>query len=444
MAKSDQKPTGAEERGQAKPDQETAGVEQPREWKNILIRDDIYPDPAEVFAYKYPPVEQVKYECVYVLDTNVLLAPYQTMGHASLQNIQDIYRNLIKEKRLVVPAQVAREFAANRLAVISTLIGKLKDRQSELHEVKKEPYPLLDAMPEFKKFAEARDTVNKQMDQCRDAMGQLIARMEQWTYDDPVSEVYRKLFTAEVIREPDMKEDVVKELGERQDNGLPPGYKDKSKPDKGIGDFLIWKTLLRLAGEQKKSVVLVSNEIKPDWFHRTKNTRVFPRHELIEEFRRASGAQAFHIQDFAAFLKMLGAKDETVEQAKEAKESGSGIARLMGVYDRLLWDWMAARHSGNIRKGRRVVLSAAHELANGFRDLTVIDIGRLIRFSEDFGSVADQSIRKQMSHDAFWAKSDMLFREFKAFLDSLVGLSAGESDLPFFLNTFDCQTPRFA
>lgn len=58
-------------------------------------------------------VEQVKNKCLFVLDTNALLLPYTTSSK-SIDEIKKVYAKLIKEKRLFIPGQVAREFAKNR------------------------------------------------------------------------------------------------------------------------------------------------------------------------------------------------------------------------------------------------------------------------------------------------------------------------------------------
>ena len=61
-----------------------------------------------------------------VIDTNVLLAPYN-IGKKSLQSISLIYKTLIEKNQLVIPNQVAREFAKHRASKLVNLITKLQD-----------------------------------------------------------------------------------------------------------------------------------------------------------------------------------------------------------------------------------------------------------------------------------------------------------------------------
>jgi PIN like domain len=52
------------------------------------------------------------------------------------------------------------------------------------------------------------------------------------------------------------------EKSRRYKNKVPPGYKDASKDDGGIGDFLIWKTLLLLGEREKKDMAVCNREAK--------------------------------------------------------------------------------------------------------------------------------------------------------------------------------------
>jgi hypothetical protein len=52
------------------------------------------------------------------------------------------------------------------------------------------------------------------------------------------------------------------EKSRRYKNKVPPGYKDASKDDGGIGDFLIWKTLLLLGEREKKGYGVCNREAK--------------------------------------------------------------------------------------------------------------------------------------------------------------------------------------
>ena len=57
------------------------------------------------------------------------------------------------------------------------------------------------------------------------------------------------------------RDEVLEEMTRRYKQAIPPGYKDASKPDGGIGDFLIWKTILNL-GEKNNWKNLLDPKIE--------------------------------------------------------------------------------------------------------------------------------------------------------------------------------------
>jgi hypothetical protein len=101
---------------------------------------------------------------------------------------------------------------------------------------------------------------------------------------------------------------------------VPPGYKDASKDDGGIGDFLIWKTLLLLGEREKKDMVFVTGKQKPDWFNQASGAPTFPRYELIDEFRRASAGKGFGLMTLHQLLVEMHVSDELVKDIQKAED----------------------------------------------------------------------------------------------------------------------------
>ncbi len=48
---------------------------------------------------------------------------------------------------------------------------------------------------------------------------------------------------------------------------------------------------------------------------------MYPRYELVDEFRRKSGGQSFHMVKFSRFLELYGATNEVVEEIKKEENS---------------------------------------------------------------------------------------------------------------------------
>jgi hypothetical protein len=104
----------------------------------------------------------------------------------------------------------------------------------------------------------------------------------------------------------------------RYAHSIPPGYKDKGKADDGIGDLLVWKTLLQIGRERKSDCIFVTEDAKGDWWVQSEG--VFqPRIELVEEYRQASEGRTIHLVPLSSFLQLFGAEDNVVDEAKQAE-----------------------------------------------------------------------------------------------------------------------------
>jgi hypothetical protein len=146
----------------------------------------------------------------------------------------------------------------------------------------------------------------------------LLDRIRSWRWDDPVSELYRSLFTQGVVVESDLKEDEAKaDCKRRSESRLPPGFRDLKKSTNSAGDMLIWHTILTVGRARPAAdVVLISGDAKNDWFYRSENTPLYPRFELTDEFRRESKGGSFHIMTLGDVLGRLEAPSTVVEEVK--------------------------------------------------------------------------------------------------------------------------------
>lgn len=123
--------------------------------------------------------------------------------------------------------------------------------------------------------------------------------------------------TAIVIKAPSQTQDEIKkELTYRKTNKIPPGYKDAGKDDLGVGDLLIWMSILEIGKTRKKPLLFVTGEEKSDWFYRSDNRGMLPRYELIDEFRRDSSGHAFYLASFSGFLEIFGAPQDLVSAVR--------------------------------------------------------------------------------------------------------------------------------
>jgi rRNA-processing protein FCF1 len=290
---------------------------------DIFILNQIYPDAKSIFQCGLKPLDEIKDDCFVVVDTNVLLVPY-TVNPKSLEEIHNTYSRLIESKQLVIPGQVAREFAQNRATKVSDLYEALSKKRNNEQFTKLERYPLLESMSEFKDVLELSSEIELSIKKYRDKLGVLLDKIKDWIWDDPISLIYRDLFSTDVVIDLQIsdteKEEIVKDLDYRYKHSIAPGYKDYSKDDKGIGDLLIWRTILKIAHEHKKNVIFISNDNKTDWWHQSGKQALYPRYELVDEFRRASDQQSFHIVTFSRFLELYGASKDVINDVRHKEK----------------------------------------------------------------------------------------------------------------------------
>ncbi len=163
--------------------------------KDIPALNTVYPDAAELFAFRPASIKTVLSKGLIVLDTNTLLTPYGT-GRTTLEQIKKTYSKLILEERLVVPGQVAREFAKHRPEQLKNLYKDIGQRR-QIPPVPE--YHLLAELQEYQELRKADRDVDEALDARSKATTALLARVKSWLWDDPISELYRELLRVQSL-----------------------------------------------------------------------------------------------------------------------------------------------------------------------------------------------------------------------------------------------------
>jgi len=282
---------------------------------DVFLANKSYPDAKGLFFDATATLESVKQECVVVLDTNALLVPYGVSTN-SLSEIEKTYISLAKTNRLVVAGQVAREFAKNRPLKIAEIYGAFSKKRN-LSEPARGRYPLLEGTAEYKKMREIEGSIDKLIKEYRESIASVLNQIKNWNWNDPVSNLYCRIFP-DLVVDPDLDKDkVLEQLNYSHANKLPPGYKDSSKDDRGVGDQLVWNCVVAVASERKCPIVFVSGDIKADWFYRSENQPLLPRFELVDEIRRVSQGKSLHIVPFSKFLELFGADVSAIGEVRK-------------------------------------------------------------------------------------------------------------------------------
>jgi hypothetical protein len=289
-----------------------------------FIKSAKYPTPLDTFGFKLETIPNIKNSCLFVLDANVLLLPYGADA-SSLNAIKTVYQKLSTQKRLFIPAQAAREFFDNRskkLADIHELLSKKMNQSFQFIS----SHPFLNEITEFKTVIEKENQLKDLMKDYRKAITKTLDIIQSWGWDDPVSKMYHEvLFNCVLSGSEICEKEVEADLARRNSLKIPPGYKDSGKSENQAGDLLIWHELLRLGSTNKQHVIFVSGDEKADWWHQSGGKNLYPRFELVDEFRTKTEGRSFHIISLSDLLRIFNA-DADVVDAIETTERNAFIS----------------------------------------------------------------------------------------------------------------------
>lgn len=119
----------------------------------------------------------------------------------------------------------------------------------------------------------------------------------------------------------------LEEARRRADAGIPPGYRDRGKAkstdgNRDAGDYLIWEQLLLEAERRDTDVLLVTGDVKDDWWRRERGELRGPRVELARELRHRTGRALLMLTPdrfLTAARTLLGVRvhDESVRTAEQ-------------------------------------------------------------------------------------------------------------------------------
>jgi hypothetical protein len=138
---------------------------------------------------------------------------------------------------------------------------------------------------------------------------------------------------------------------------IPPGYLDAGKGENAVGDYLVWKQILIEARARKSDVLLITGDVKEDWWRKDNRQVSGPRQELIEElFEQAGtrlymltpreftarGASIFEIDAVETGLEDIDRVDRSREEADDddidvsaAPQAAWNVPALEALFERL-------------------------------------------------------------------------------------------------------------
>ncbi|MEZ8858180.1 PIN domain-containing protein [Vibrio atlanticus] len=240
----------------------------------------IYPSPEKAFGFFLKPIIEIKDECIFVLDANVLLLPFTT-DVKNLEAIKSVYKNLADNDKLFLPAQAVREYLDNRAKKLSDINEALSKKSNQSFNYVG-AHPLLSGLEKYKEVIEQENVLKNAIKDYQVKIRETLEAVQAWGWNDPVSKMYHEVLIDRVLKDDTLNlEKILVDLKRRNELNIPPGYKDKSKQENAAGDLLIWHELLNLAEEKAKHVIFVSGDEKADWWHQSGKKPLYPRFELV-------------------------------------------------------------------------------------------------------------------------------------------------------------------
>lgn len=265
-------------------------------------------------AYRTPTradYERVLKSGMVVLDTNVLLNLYRSNERTRKDTLAVL--NRIQEQ-LWIPHQVLLEFWRNRdlPSVRGHHQTKARDAISALNKVSRSAD---DALGRWMKDVhlnndeEARGNIDEVKLSLSNALEQLKTLVKEQaekdalegtasTQTDPVLRQLEPLLQGRIGNPlpTEELEKATKEAQRRATEKIPPGYEDfdSKPPAQAAGDYILWMQLLEEAATRQCDVLLVTGDIKEDWWIPGDNqVPARPRTELTIELRTKSSGGFF-------------------------------------------------------------------------------------------------------------------------------------------------------
>lgn len=123
-----------------------------------------------------------------------------------------------------------------------------------------------------------------------------------------------------------------KEGKRRAEAGEPPGFADQQKTKRGdpvgaAGDYLVWEQAIQAAETRQLNLLIVTADMKPDWWRVEGPFKRGPRVELVTELRKRSGAQLFMMRPNTLLSHAKSALSVEADESSVAEVERAGRGR---------------------------------------------------------------------------------------------------------------------
>lgn len=232
-----------------------------------------------------------------VPDTNVFLNLYR-YNQQTRNDLFAVLRGL--GARLWVPSQVMTEFWRNRENVLQDP-RDIEKTAKELAAKRDEAVNILRRWADRVGLSSERGTDLREI--LLQAFGNVIDEIGKLAEDnaeefirntnkDPVLIELEGILCGRVGGALDETEyeQALAEAERRAEAKQPPGYMDFGKPGTTkAGDYLVWLQIMKEAQCRQQNVLVVTGDVKEDWWRRDHGELRGPQPELVEEMRKSQG-----------------------------------------------------------------------------------------------------------------------------------------------------------
>lgn len=275
-------------------------------------------------------IKRIWNEAIIVLDTNVLLNLYR-YSEDSKNNLLDVLE--FYKDRLWIPYQVGLEYQQDRVSVymdmnaaydqiVASLNKETEEFIKRLNLAKYRRHPTIDT-------AWFENQIKAEIQRLCNHLIEMKNSCPDYSIKDEINERVTALFDEKIGDDFDETKlsNLYTEGQKRYSEKVPPGYCDaKEKKERGnrhlYGDLILWKQIIQKASEKKCNVILVTDDVKEDWYERVKGLTIGPRKELIREFRNETEMDILiypsnRFLDYAKENMSVAVKQETISEVND-------------------------------------------------------------------------------------------------------------------------------
>jgi hypothetical protein len=264
-----------------------------------------------------------------VLDANALLNLYRYHTDTRVVLIQILTR--LKDL-LWVPHQAMLEFFDNRLSVMASRSGEVDQAINTLQKNRVQletgirTWANRIRLPEDEAeglIGSIRSLVDEVAVKIRRQSSDSTFEHAEDTAKDPVIASLVAILDKSVgspLSEGELRE-AKKEAAQRIINKRPPGWRDANKRDNPEGDYIIWYQALQEAKRRGVDVLLVTGDVKDDWWRIERGETKGPLADLAYEMRTVADVRLFMLRPESLLVhagKVLGisVSSESVQDAE--------------------------------------------------------------------------------------------------------------------------------